>query len=80
MYNDDYAVWDQSGVYVFSKSGEYQRKLFDADRPGNRFFYSQNKFYLFHETTAPGYISEYSTSGTPEHIYKPNRLQHTGLG
>lgn len=79
-YNNDFAVWDETGVKVFSKTGEYQRKIFNARGPGSRFFYSKGKFYLFHETTAPGYLSEYSTDGKKEHVFHPLKVEFESDG
>jgi len=80
LYNNDFAVWDQNGIKLFSKSGDYKEKLFNARLPGNRFFYSKNRFNLFHETTAPGYLSEYAQDGSLEHIFNRNNLEYSGTG
>jgi hypothetical protein len=79
-YNNDFAVWDENAVKVFSKTGEFQRKIFNVREPGNRFFYSKGKFYLFHETTAPGYLSEYSTEGKKEHVFHPQNTAFESNG
>jgi hypothetical protein len=80
LYNNGYAVWDQNGIKLFSKSGDYKEKLFETKLSGNRFFNSKNKFYLFHETTAPGYLSEYTPNGKLEHIFNRNNLEYSGTG
>jgi hypothetical protein len=70
-YKNGYAVWDSTGISSFSKSGEWEEKLFDVRYHGNRFFHSSNKFYFFHETNAPGLLSEYSETGKQERIFQP---------
>lgn len=80
VYNNDFAVWDEGGIKLFSKSGDFKGNLFKTNLPGNRFFYSKSRFYLFHETTAPGYLSEYETNGKLVHIFKRNNFEYSGTG
>ncbi len=80
MYKNGYAVWAQRGIYLFSKSGEYQSKLFDVRLPGNSFFYSGNKFCFFHENTSPGYLSEYSPDGSLTHVFNPVKQDNPEIG
>ncbi|MCG6189367.1 6-bladed beta-propeller [Maribellus maritimus] len=79
-YNNDFAVWDEVGIKVFSKNGEFQRKIFNVNEPGSRFFYSKSKFYLFHETNAPGYITEYSMEGKKENVFRPLKAEFENEG
>ena len=71
-YKNNYAVWDQTGIFSFSKSGKSGSKLFKTKPSGNSFFYSKNRFYLFNEKNTPGYLSEYTPDGAREHVFKPN--------
>ncbi len=70
-YNNDFAVWGESGVHVFTKEDKYQRKIININQPGESFFYSGNKFFFFHESSSPGYLSEYSISGKLNKIFHP---------
>lgn len=79
-FNRDFAVWNSSGVHLISKSGKYKKPLFKADLPGNRFFYSRKKFYLFHESAAPGFLGQYSVSGKPEKVFSPHKNGVANLG
>lgn len=80
QFNSDYALWGESGIHVISKAGKYKNKLFDTTLPGNRFFYSKNKMFLFHESTPPGFLGKYNTNGSQEKIFSPSSKQTTHLG
>lgn len=80
LYNDGYAVWDQLAIHSISKSGKYNKKLFNAHIQGNRFFYLQNNFYLFHGLSAPGYLSRYNDYGDIRQIYLPNNHEFGSTG
>lgn len=80
LYNDEYAVWDISGVHSISKTGNYKRKIFDARFPGNSYFYFKNSFFLFHEYTSPGYLSQYSEKGNLVKTYSPVDFSFAGMG
>jgi len=80
VYQNNLAVWDQSEILIFSKTGNFISKLFDAHLPGNSFFCSQNNFYLFHETTAPGLLSKYSTEGDLQNVFHPYQNEFAGTG
>lgn len=80
IYNNDYAVWDQKGIKLFTQTGDYKKSLFRTKLPGNRFFDSKNNFYLFHETTSPGYLSEYTPKGKLVHVFNRNKHNYSGTG
>lgn len=80
LYNNGYAVWDQLAVHSISKSGKYRHKIFDATVPGNNYFYFKNSFFLFHEFTSPGYLSQYSEKGNRVKIYSPVDFSFEGMG
>lgn len=80
LYNEGYAVWDQMAVHSISKTGKYTRKIFDAQVPGNNCFYFKNKFFLFHELTSPGLLSEYSEKGKLVKTFAPNEFDFAGMG
>ncbi|MBT3383152.1 MAG: 6-bladed beta-propeller [Prolixibacteraceae bacterium] len=79
-YNKDFAVWGETGIHIISGTGKYKKKLFELDVPGNSFFYSKNKFFLFHESVSPGYLSRYNSNGKQEKVYFPNENQTTNSG
>lgn len=70
-YNNDFAVWGESGVHVFTKDDDYQRKIININQTGDSFFYTGNKFFFFHEAASPGYLSEYSISGKLDKVFHP---------
>jgi hypothetical protein len=70
-YEDGYALWDNKGVHKFKKDGKYEKFLFNANIPGNSFFFCSNHFYFLHELTYPGFLSKYSSNGKLEQIFKP---------
>lgn len=70
-YEDGYALWDNKGVHKFKKDGKYEKFLFNANIPGNCFFYYSNYFYFMHELTYPGFLSKYSSNGKLEQVFKP---------
>lgn len=70
-YNNDFAVWGQNSVHIFSKAGDYQRKIMNLNKPGNRFLYSDGKFWFFHESTPPGYLSGYTLAGKLDNVFHP---------
>ena len=80
QYQNDYAIWGQSGIHIISKNGKYKEKLFDVNKTGNSFLFSKNSFFLFHESTSPGYLSQYNVKGTQEKIYNPTNRQISDLG
>ncbi len=80
IYNDDYAVWGETGVYVFSKNGEFQQKILNISKSGNRFFNSENNFYFFNELGKPGYLSEYSASGKAGKVFHPVQKEFENAG
>lgn len=80
LYNDEYAVWDISGVHSISKTGKYKQKIVDALVPGNNCFYFKNSFFLFHEYTSPGYLSQYSVKGNLVKVYSPVDFSFAGMG
>ncbi len=79
-YNGGYAVWADKGIYSFSKEGRLKERLFSVKLPGSSFFYFQDKFYLFHETNAPGYLSEYTSRGKRQQVLNPTKQKFTRFG
>jgi hypothetical protein len=72
LYNDEYVVWDASGVHTFSKNGKYLGQKFETSHSGSSFFHTHKNFYLFHGAKAPGYLSKYSLEGEFSGAYKTN--------
>lgn len=79
LFKDGYAVWDQLAVHSISKSGDYKRKIFDAHLAGNNFLYIPNNFFLFHELTSPGILSQYSEKGNLVKIFNSNEFDYAGM-
>jgi hypothetical protein len=79
IHNHDFAVWDNNGIHLISKSGKYIAHLFNVLLSGKYFFYSANKFFFLHELTSPGFLTMYSEKGKLEKIYMPNNFDVPGL-
>lgn len=79
IYNHDFAVWDNNGIHLISKSGKYIDHPFNVLLSGKRFFYSANKFFFLHELTSPGFLTTYSNRGKLEKIYMPNNFDVPSL-
>lgn len=78
-FDNKFAIWDNEGVHVISKTGEYLEKKFNTSHSGNSFFYAKPNFYLFHESNGPGYLAEHSNNGEMLQVFKPENLKFDDL-
>ncbi|HYQ56510.1 MAG TPA: 6-bladed beta-propeller [Draconibacterium sp.] len=79
IYNKDYAVLAEDGIYIVAKDGEYKTKLIAAQMPGSKFFQSNNKFYVLNEVPDNGLYTIYAQHEKTEKITFPeDRLREMG--
>lgn len=84
QYRKDFAVLGAGGIHIVSDNGTYKGKSFEGDMQGNTILYSNNKFFLIHETASSGFLTDV---GDPENkklveiadTILPNNVGYSGV-
>ena len=67
-YENDFAVLGKSGIYIFSKTGDFKKQIVNEIMHGNSFYFMNNRFYVLNPNTAHNFINEYQSGnfGQPQ--------------
>lgn len=79
LFNNEYAVLAEDGIYVVGKSGKFKTKLISAKMPGSKFFESKGRFYVANDVPDSGLYTVYLQNKKSKLIHFPEeRLRELG--